>query len=153
MAAPQDKKVMMLKIGTAAATVVILLLWLVNLWHFWRTDSPRPPRQELTALREDLSRTLEGVQGQLEKMSAEREEARGSEFVESLKDEIARPRSEEEAPAAPPSPEDDMTAAPTSTPAAPSFCPAFINCMPTYDAEPRPCVVPPGCEGETIIAY
>ncbi|MFA4999978.1 MAG: hypothetical protein WC545_01295 [Patescibacteria group bacterium] len=32
-------------------------------------------------------------------------------------------------------------------------CPAYINCMPTYDSPPRPCVIPPGCEGITQIAY
>lgn len=31
-------------------------------------------------------------------------------------------------------------------------CPPYINCMPTI-GETRPCVVPPGCENITIIAY
>lgn len=32
-------------------------------------------------------------------------------------------------------------------------CPAYVNCMPTFDAEPRPCVIPPGCEGITEKVY
>ncbi|BFD25281.1 MAG: hypothetical protein JST_000612 [Candidatus Parcubacteria bacterium] len=32
-------------------------------------------------------------------------------------------------------------------------CPAYVNCMPTSDAEPRPCVIPPGCEGITEKVY
>ncbi|MFZ2309924.1 MAG: hypothetical protein WAW11_00050 [Patescibacteria group bacterium] len=31
-------------------------------------------------------------------------------------------------------------------------CPPYIDCMPTI-GEARPCVVPPGCENITIIAY
>lgn len=32
-------------------------------------------------------------------------------------------------------------------------CPAYVNCMPTFDAAPRPCVIPPGCEGVTEKVY
>lgn len=31
-------------------------------------------------------------------------------------------------------------------------CPEYINCMPSI-GEARPCVIPPGCEGITLIAY
>lgn len=31
-------------------------------------------------------------------------------------------------------------------------CPEYINCMPSI-GEARPCAIPPGCEGITLIAY
>ena len=32
-------------------------------------------------------------------------------------------------------------------------CPAWINCMPTFDQEAQPCQIPVGCEDITQIAY
>jgi hypothetical protein len=143
----------MVKIGTAVVTVIILILWLINLRYFWQTDTPSAPRQELTTLREDMNRALEGVQDQINRLKTNDDEARGSEFVESLKDEITRPRSNGDDYSIPTPVESEPYGSTPPDQKVRSSCPAFINCMPTFDSAPRSCVVPPGCEDETIIAY
>lgn len=32
-------------------------------------------------------------------------------------------------------------------------CPEWVNCMPNFDGQVRPCQIPPGCEGITQVTY
>ncbi len=108
------------------ATILILAAWAFNLKHELRLAEEtidKNAAQEALELKTEMDNTVDEMEKKFQ----------------DLTDKVEVPV-------------ENSTSSPTGMPEAPAYCPEYINCMPTI-GEARPCVIPPGCEEKTLIAY
>jgi len=162
--AVEAKKRLLLKVGVGIFSALIIGFWLLSLRL--TADSKMAAEannSEMDAWQEEFGRTINAMRSGLE---TETETAsttkKGKEFLS----EMAENLEESEAAIATGSeivatntavsatitPEQMIKRLEDRLPAANSTCPEFIDCMPTI-GEAKPCVIPPGCENITQIAY
>lgn len=167
MAEERQKKIFLLRVIIASATVLIFALWLINLRNVSRYASENAPDEDegWAQLRTDLNETLGDIQGQLDKVKAD-QSAQTKEESEAILSGVLAETGKAAASLATSTAIATSTIAATSTVAATGTlpvagpetpkekigCPEYIDCMPTIGAA-RPCIVPAGCEGITTIAY
>lgn len=164
----EKKKIFLARVIIGSVAFIILILWAFNLKNVWQ-DSRNNDQASSTAwsiLKNDLAKTLGEAQIKLNKIKGDKAAAAkktGDEFLSGLLEEAAKKASSSALTET--SSDASATSSPifsaTSTSGAGKIssstkpianCPQYINCMPTIGAA-RPCVIPSGCEGITLIAY
>jgi len=158
----EEKKRFFLKAGVWIVSILILSIWLFTLAHsFNNTGSlSQTIDADAAAWQADLNQTINlirngmdtnvpaGSQEFLEKMNANLEE-------KAVVTETSIPENKNltDKTVATMTPEQLLSDLQQRLPElASSSCPEFIDCMPTI-GEAQPCVIPPGCENITQIAY
>lgn len=154
----------MMRVIIGSVAFIILILWAFNLKNVWQ-DSRNNNQASSTAwlsLKSDLEKTLNEAQAKLNKIEADKasaEKAAGDKFLSGLLEETAQNASSSALVATSSSVSATSSSVSAfgagknaSTTKAASDCPKYIDCMPTI-GKVKPCVVPPGCEGITLIAY
>lgn len=164
--AEEEKKRFFLKAGVWIFSVLILSFWLFTLaYSFDGQDNFNTVDVDTAAWQADLNQTINlirngmntntpvatatpaGSQDFLDKMNANLEEQVAASNTPLMVDVIDGQKM------ATISPEQLLAGLQQRLPElASSSCPEFIDCMPTID-EVKPCVIPPGCENITQIAY
>ncbi len=156
----EKKKIFMMRVIIGSVAFIILILWAFNLKNVWQ-DSQNNNQASSTAwlsLKNDLEKTLGEAQTKLDKIeadkaAAEAERKSGDKFLSGLLEGAAQNASSSAATAtSSPVLTASSTVGNASTTKAVSDCPKYIDCMPTI-GKAKPCVIPPGCEGITLIAY
>lgn len=168
----EAKKIKLLKIGVWSFSVILLALWAINLRYSVGNNASLASNAEANAWQAEFSETISTIRQSLETVSADKATSstevveKGRELIEDLKIDVEnmQPAVYAEDRALATSAEDVLNEleerlnasstsvispgadAPTTT------CPEYINCMPTI-GEARPCIIPPGCENYTQIAY
>lgn len=152
------KKILMMRIGVITIIAIIFFLWAYNLKNIWRpiisdNSGANSGNSELSKFKSDINNQMTEINRRLSAISQSKQEAKnqaGEELLNNLlreTDKISTSTSTSTA---------TSTATSTSTSTSPGLkntgCPAYINCMPTIGAA-RPCKIPAGCEGITVIAY
>ena len=155
----EKKKIFIMRVVVGSVAFIILILWAFNLKNVWQ-DARRDKKSsaEWANLKNDLEKALDEAKDKMDKIEADREAAAkktGDQFLSGLMEEAAKNASSSAALAT--SSPLQATSTPGSAPASSTpkdmaNCPPYIDCMPTIGAA-KPCVIPPGCEGITIIAY
>lgn len=160
---PEEKKRLILRVGVIVTSLVIMILWIVNLTFSFGSKNINTETVN-NSWRQDLQETIDSVRGDLgNKVSPTQEEKT---FLDGMltnigsKDQalIASSSIDEEGAVVLPEqagPQKFLKELKDKLPAtevATSSCPAYINCMPTI-GQARPCVIPVGCEAITQIAY
>lgn len=164
----EKKKIFMTRVIIGSVAFIILILWGFNLKNVWQ-DSRNNNQASSTAwasLKNDLAKTLGEAQTKINKIKEDKasaEKKAGDEFLSGLLEEAVKNASSSALTAT--SSAVVATSSPifsaTSTPGAGRIasstkptanCPQYIDCMPTIGAA-KPCVIPSGCEGITLIAY
>ncbi|MGE5425684.1 MAG: hypothetical protein ACM3PZ_01270 [Bacillota bacterium] len=152
------KKMMMVKAGVWVISIMIVLFWGVNLRNSFSASTPAEDNN-LNSIEKEISQTVKEIKdsnSQPEKGQGLDDQAAGlinglKEDIENRQGTVASPTANNAASSSP----EISTSSPSSLPATSTVrqnCPQYINCMPTF-GEPRPCVIPPGCENYTQIAY
>lgn len=162
----QDKKILWLRIGVVILFVLILSLWALNMRNLWHSKNELvPPTDNSTweNFRAEVEKSIEDMKAQIDRIPA----------ADPDLEDISQPadtnnNSELETGELFPQPtygDPGSPSIPDMSPGIPapvdnqkSYCPAWINCMPTVVGpgevmDSRPCTIPPGCEGITQIAY
>lgn len=168
----EAKKLKLLKIGVWSFSIILLAIWVISLRYSVGGNVAPVSNAEANAWQAEFSETISTIRQSLEAVSADETASstevteKGREFIEDLKNDVEnmKPAADTEDDAAATSTEDILDElekrlnAPTTPVITPEVvvpkttCPEYINCMPTI-GEARPCVIPPGCENYTQIAY
>ncbi len=144
------KKTRFMQIAITIFAVVILFFWLSNIDNaFQKTKelSNNEGRLKWQEFKADLDKTIESVNHHFQAAKKENQEENIKEDSDALIDDLITATEKLAS---------STITIPSDNPEAPIInnnCPEWIDCMPTIDAKPRPCVIPPGCEGITQIAY
>lgn len=161
----ETKKLLMLKLGVSFFSLIIIVFWLFNLsGSFTSTRSTAvqgQPAEVNDDWQQEFTDTFNSLQASLESQATA--SGNGEDFLQDMADNLAArevtPSSSVEAgsPAvATVTPEQllaDLAARlPEVEQPDSNSCPQFIDCMPSI-GEAKPCVIPPGCENITQIAY
>lgn len=168
--AAEAKKRLILKIGVIIFSIFILVFWAFNLTASFgrRSKADDTNSASSTAWQDDLNQTIKEIKSGLKANDADSNE--GKAFLKEMADNLEEKISTTTASATPAfatgtaaiassapatmTPvilNKELEAKPSASSTAVS-CPQFINCMPTIGAS-KPCVIPPGCENITQIAY
>jgi len=160
------KKIFLMRVIIGSVAFIILILWVFNLKNVW-TDSRNQNKSsaQWLSLKQELGKTLDEAQAKMNKIEKDKTAAEkqvGDKFLTGLLEETAKNNSSagsagESTDAATSTSSVSATSTPetgrTASSTKPTVnCPEYIDCMPTIGAA-KPCVVPPGCEGITLIAY
>jgi len=153
------KKILMMRIGVITMIVIIFFLWAYNIKNIWRpinlnTNSDnKSETSELTKFKNDINKQMTEINQRLSTIADSKQAAKnkaGEELLNNLIKETDKISTSTATSTSTSSP------ALISTPTLPQIkntgCPPYINCMPTIGAA-RPCQIPAGCEGITVIAY
>lgn len=162
--AVEAKKRLLLKVGVGIFSALIIGFWLFSFrLSASETSRSEASSSEMDKWQEEFVRTINTMRSGLESDTEEAETTQeGKDFLSEMVNNLEE--SEEGATGG-----SDLTASNTPVtatitpeqmlkelegrlPAPVQSCPEFINCMPTI-GEARPCVIPPGCENITQIAY
>lgn len=142
------KKIFVLRLGVGIFVAIIAVLWLSNLVFSVNHANNSAPLAS-PEWQAELSSSLNDFRQNMNNNSP-------SNFLNDLQTKIEGEASSSSASS---SPEEMASSSPekmisdlANKLTASSSCPAYINCMPSI-GEPRPCVIPPGCEKITQIAY
>lgn len=160
------KKIFMSRVVIGSIAFVILILWGFNLKNVWSDGrSKNESSAEWSNLKTELEKSLNEAQVKLNKIEADKaavEKKTGDNFLAGLLEEAGKNASSSvannssSASIATTSPTNAATSTPNIGRTASSTkninCPKYIDCMPTI-GKAKPCVVPLGCEGITLIAY
>jgi len=149
----EKKKIFMMRVIIGGIFFVVLILWAFNLKNVWQSGrQASPSASEWLDLKQELTQTLDEVQVKLNQIKADQaiaDKKAGDKLASGILADAARKTASS-------SLADMATSSPnviaSSSPVVSGGCPEYIDCMPTVGA-PKPCVVPPGCEGITLIAY
>ena len=140
-----------MQIGAGILTGLVLIFWILNLKNVWQVNKELVANNDSqwVNLKNDLDTTLVDLKKQLNQLDKNKKEtAAGDNLIADLikkTGELASSTSE------------ISTSSPIAT-TSPTVnqsnknCPEYIDCMPTIGAA-RPCQIPVGCEGLTVIAY
>ncbi len=155
------KKKFQMRVAIGSIALIILILWGLNLKNVWQNNrSQEQPSTEWQGLKADLEKTLAEARNKLDgikKDKAMAEKEASDKFLEGLMDNTAKNASSSAVVATSSTPIASTsvpiaTSTPKNSSPAVSNCPKYIDCMPTV-GETKPCVIPLGCEGITLIAY
>lgn len=161
----QEKKILLIKIFVIGLGILIFIVWGINLKYVWRENknAPTSNQEDFSKLKADFNDSVKEMQQRFDSINKE-ENQKNSEKGQALLSDVLQgakniSSSTNTAITAigtvTPLLASSSTSLSTSTPhlnEAINSCPEYINCMPTI-GETRPCQVPAGCEGKTIIAY
>jgi hypothetical protein len=156
----EDKKYLILKVGVIVISLLIMILWLINLTFSFGSKNIIGTDKQSDSWRQDLQKTIDSAREGLDNKTIPTKEEKN--FLDGMltnienKDRQAIASSSENA-VAPKETESqkflkDLKDRLPATEIASSSCPAYIDCMPTI-GQARPCVIPTGCEAITQIAY
>jgi len=129
----RNKEILIMRIGVIALTVIIILLWTVNQKNVWRNNNDRE-----VEISNDIIKIFQESEPEFEEgkeiLSDGNIDKRLENDAGKLLEDVMREADKRD----------------TNT----EFinCPEWVNCMPTI-GEASPCVIPPGCEDITKIAY
>lgn len=153
----EARKSLFLKIGVFSIFALVFVLWLLNLKGIFSTIPRDTSLSKIGAEIEKKTKADEDRLGLNQPDATSRQE-----FVDKLLDKTEQAISSSTATSSATSTAIleikkellDLTknTSTTTVDSSKTGCPPYINCMPTI-GEARPCVVPPGCENITIIAY
>lgn len=149
----EAKKNLFLRIGVVSVFAVVFVLWLLNIQGVFSNVSSTESDSKWEETMAEIDKNTKETEDRLGLNSPEQDKT--NEFVEKLLDKT-----------------EDMASSSISTssaiieikkelselvvtstiPVVNKNCPPYINCMPSI-GEARPCVIPPGCENITQIAY
>jgi len=150
------KKKMIIKVGVSIISFLLLAIWLMSVNYSVKENVKPDPSEDSEAWKQEMNKMIDEVE---EKFSNINTEISSSTPTSTPTSTPAGTEGEEKS-----SLEDSATSTEvnngnittTSTPEKIvndyAGCPEYINCMPTI-GEARPCVIPPGCENFTQIAY
>ena len=147
----EAKKILLVKISLVIIVAVIFFLWLANLKGVFESQS-KSNDQTWKKISEDMSNSLNELDKISDKLSAS---STDQAFVQDLLDKASSTAASSISTTTT-STEikqelTDLIRTSTTSPKRIS-CPEYIDCMPSI-GEPRPCVIPVGCEKITQIAY
>ena len=156
----QKKKILIVQIVAAILTLLILIVWIINLKNVWKMEknlAVSDNNQEWADLKNELDQTLASLKSEVEQINQARqkqEDAKNEGLLSNLLTETKKLASTSSSTVVATSSLATSTPITTSTPAhlKRPGCPEYINCMPTI-GEARSCQIPVGCEGITVIAY
>ena len=156
----EEKKRFIMKVGVIVFSVIIFALWIFSL-SFSFASKKGDTEDNNSAWKQDLQETIDTARQNFNISPTPNTEEKN--FLDGMLENINN-KEQTELPVV--SPEDTEKA--TSTESQEFLkelenklplrdtttvgCPAYINCMPTI-GQSRPCVIPPGCEAITQIAY
>lgn len=161
----EAKKLLILKLGVGFFSLIIIVFWLFNLSGSFTSTRSTAAQDQSAEVNDDWQQeftdTFNSLQASLESQATA--SGNGEDFLQDMADNLAAreaspsPVVETGSPAvATVTPEQllaDLAARlPEAEQPAIDSCPQFINCMPSI-GEAKPCVIPPGCENITQIAY
>ena len=129
----RNKEILIMRIGVIALTVIIILLWTVNQKNVWRNNNDGEveiSNDIIKIFQESEPNFVEDKEILTDANIDKRLENDAGKLLEDVMKEA------------------DKRATTTEF----INCPEWINCMPTI-GEARSCVIPPGCEDITKIAY
>ncbi|PKM87726.1 hypothetical protein CVU83_02675 [Candidatus Falkowbacteria bacterium HGW-Falkowbacteria-2] len=167
----EAKKIKLLKIGVWTFSVLLLAVWIISL-RFSVGSSAPATNEDVNAWQTEFTETIgiirQGLDeaGEEDIASSTEITEQGREFIEELKNDVENIKpivtsGDDVASSSADSILDDLerrlnaSSTPIYTPEVvipKKSCPEYINCMPTI-GEARPCIIPPGCENYTQIAY
>lgn len=130
------KKMMQLRLLVIGGAALILIAWIFNLKSELRVANEtidREAARDAAELKNEMDSVIDELGEKFEDLGKKNDIASSSEENASSSEALA-------------------SSSLTGLPEPPSYCPEYINCMPTI-GEARPCSIPPGCEEKTIIAY
>ncbi|MFZ4631948.1 MAG: hypothetical protein ACOYL8_01920 [Patescibacteria group bacterium] len=158
------KRNFLIKVGVGAIMSLILVFWFLNIKNVFVGNSDlenKKSSEEVLNLKDDFNEVADKMTKSLEQIGATNEKLNlaSSSLVNELIIETNKIASSTNS--------DTISTSTTviSTSSLPIIseiktpsnnvknnCPVYINCMPSVGAA-RPCTIPPGCEGVTLIAY
>jgi hypothetical protein len=161
----EEKKRFIMKVGVIAFSVIILALWIFSL-SFSFAPKKNNTEDNDSSWQQDLKETINTVRDDFNINKDSNNEDPNTEEKAFLDDMLNNIEDKEQVKIPVVIPEE--TGVSTSTEPQKFLkelenklpfedistinCPAYINCMPTI-GQARPCVIPPGCEDITQIAY
>lgn len=175
----EKKKNILLKFLVIILTLVIFSAWVLNLknsWQFKKNNQSASPI--VTEIKQNVDETVEEISQKVKKLEEDLLLEQGTQdFINDLKKEFNAEFNNESELSEPDfsnsqepndnqeqnnnqEPNDgrepnDGSVIPRPSPVIPmeNGCPAWINCMPTFDGPAPDCVIPPGCEDYTQLVY
>ena len=160
----EEKKRFIMKVGVIVFSVIIFALWIFSL-SFSFASKKGDTEDNNSAWKQELQETIDTARQNFNISPTPNTEEKN--FLDGMLENINN-KEQIESPVV--SPEDAERATSTASSTEPQEflkelenklplgdtttvdCPAYINCMPTI-GQSRPCVIPPGCEDITQIAY
>lgn len=164
----EAKKRRSLLIGVWLFSLIIVVFWVINLRaSFINNRNTQTAGVNSDSWQQDLKETINAVNASLNS-KASSSDLQGKAFLSEMADNLQKKDAASSTPLiASSTPSTVATGTATVTPEklikeletkvaepgkASGTCPQFIDCMPTIGAS-KPCVIPPGCENITQIAY
>lgn len=138
----EGKKLLLVKVGVIIIVIVVFFLWLANLKGVFENQKISSDKT-WEKISRDMNDSLNRLDTVTNKLSAS---STDNTFVSGLLEKASSTVSTSTAAAELKKELINITNSKKAS------CPAYINCMPSI-GEPRPCVIPPGCEKITQIAY
>lgn len=162
----RQKKIFLMKIGVVSVTVIILVLWLLNLKNVFSGSSENqasPVDISWIQTRDDFQKMAAEMADRLDKIQTARETASGSALISELMLATSKLASSTNATGTLATSSLDIFTASstlatstgstaTTTKNSNKNCPEYLDCMPKIGAA-QACQIPAGCEGITKIAY
>ena len=143
----QQKKVLLLTL-VISLTVLIFLIWLINLQNRIKKIENLeivPSSQELSEIKESFDQAVDKMN---ESLSETKVEALPEEIKEEIKQEIKEELLIDE------DSSDNNVDVPIEFVSPNSNCPAYVNCMPSFGpGAGSSCYIPPACEGITQMVW
>ncbi len=149
--AVEAKKKLLLKVGVGIFSALIIGFWLFS----FRLSASEAPVSEasdsgMDKWQEEFASTINAMRSGLESDTEETATTKaGKDFLSEMTDNLTASNTPVTATITPEQMIKDLE---NRLPAPEQSCPEFIDCMPTV-GEAKPCVIPPGCENITQIAY
>lgn len=143
------RKALLFKISIVFIVIVIFFLWSANLKNVFKSQEMQSANT-FEKIKQDIDKSFQEADENFRKMASSTSAALVEELINKASSTATSSNSTTTAKIEIRKELSDLIKA-TATPRD-SSCPPYINCMPSI-GEARPCIVPPGCEGITQIAY
>ena len=143
---------------------VIFILWAFNLKNVWQANRRESvSSSEWLNLKQELTKTLDEVQSKLDQIKTEQaaaDQRAGDKLASGILAGAAKQTASSSGAylatsssiIATSTANQKSSASSSASAILDNYCPEYIDCMPTVGAA-KPCIVPLGCEGITLIAY
>ena len=164
----EKKKILGLQILAGGLTLLILIIWILNLKNVWRINSLNSSggdQNQWASVKAELDKSLADMESQITKLQqtdTNAQQANNQNFLNNLLKTV-QTSSSSSASAGDKAPSLQATTtavatttgllAATSSPITNTNCPKYINCMPSVGSAARPCQIPAGCQGITQLVY
>lgn len=149
----EAKKNLFLRIGVVSVFAVVFVLWLLNIQGVFSNVSSTESDSKWEETMAEIDKNTKETEDRLGLNTPEQDKT--NEFVEKLLDkteDIASSSISTSSAIIEIKKELSELVVTSTAPVVNNNCPPYINCMPSI-GEARPCVIPPGCENITQIAY